>query len=192
MSDAAVRRMSLDEFLVWDDGTDTRYELIGGFPVAMAPGVEGHWTLSVRLATRIDAALSIRRPCRAGAEVGSLDPDRNDTYFVVDIGVTCAPYDRRRQYMQDPILLVEILSPGTERHDRKIKVPVYQRIVSVQEILLVDSDSRYAEIHRRQGEQWIIQIITEPEGMIPLASVGIEIPMAELYEGFTFSDGPEN
>ena len=94
--------------------------------------------------------------------------------------------------MQDPILLVEILSPSTERHDRKIKVPVYQRISSVQELLLVDSDSRYAEIHRRQGEQWVIQIINKPDGMIPLASVGIEIPITELYEGFTFSDGPEN
>lgn len=191
MSDVAIRRMSLEEFLVWDDGTDTRYELIAGFPVAMAPGMEGHWTLSVRLTTRIDAALSTRRPCRAGTEAGILDPDRNDTYFVADIGVTCVPVDRRRQYMLDPILLVEILSPSTERNDRKVKVAAYQRIPSVQEILLVDSDSRYAEIHRRQGEQWIIQIINRSGGAIPLASIGIEIPMSELYEGFTFAGDPE-
>ena len=151
MSEAAIRRMSLDEFLVWDDGTDTRYELIGGFPVAMAPGLEGHWTLSARLTTRIDTALSGRRPCRTGTEAGILDPDRNDTYFVADIGVTCAPYDRQRQYMQDPILLVEILSPSTERHDRKVKVPTYQRIASVQEILLVDSDSAVCRIPSAAG-----------------------------------------
>ncbi len=192
MSDAARKHMTLNEFLLWDDGTDTRYELIAGFPVAMAPGLEGHWTLSVRLTTRIDAALSGRRPCRVGTEAGILNPDRNDTYFVADIGVTCAPYDRRRQHMQDPILIVEILSPSTERHDRKVKVPAYQHIASVQEILLIDSDSRYAEIHRRQGEQWIIQIITQSDGTIPLSSVGIEILMAELYEGFTFADDPEN
>ncbi len=191
MSEAAIKRMTLNEFLGWDDGTDTRYELIAGFPMAMAPGLEGHWTLSARLTTRTDAALSGRRPCRAGTEAGILDPDRNDTYFVADIGVTCAPYDRRRQYMEDPIFLVEILSPSTERHDRKAKVPAYQRITSVQEILLVDSDSRYAEIHRRQGEQWIIQIITKPDGTIPLSSVGIEISMADLYEGFDFSDAPQ-
>ncbi len=190
MSDVAIKRMTLEEFLVWDNGTDTRYELIGGFPLAMAPGLEGHWTLSVRLTTRIDAALSRRRPCRAGTEAGILDPDRNDTFFVTDIGVTRAPHDHRRQYMQEPILLVEILSPSTERHDRKIKVPAYQRIPSVQEILLVDSDSRYAEIHRRQGEQWMIQIINTPDGLIPLASIGIEIPLTELYEGFVFTGEP--
>jgi hypothetical protein len=122
MSDVAIKRMTLEEFLAWDNGTDTRYELIGGFPMAMAPGLEGHWTLSVRLTTRIDAAL--------------------------------------------------------------------QRIPSMQEILLVDSDSRYAEIHRRQGEQWMIQIINTPDGLIPLASIGIAIPLTELYEGFVFTGEP--
>ena len=191
MSEAAIRRMNLDEFLVWDDGTDTRYELVGGFPLAMAPGMEEHGVLAARLAARLESALAGRPPCRAVAEAGILDPDRADTFFVVDIGVTCAPRERRRQYMQDPILLVEILSPSTERHDRKVKVPAYQRIASVEEILLVDLDSWYAEIHRRQGEQWIIQIITKPDGIIPLSSAEIEISMAGLYEGFDFSDAAE-
>jgi Uma2 family endonuclease len=190
VSEAAIKRMSLDEFLVWDDGTDTRYELVAGFPLAMAPGMEEHGVLAARLAARLESALAGRRPCRAVAEAGILDPDRADMFFVVDIGVTCAPHERRRQYMQDPILLVEILSPSTERHDRKVKIPAYQRIASVQEILLVDSDSRYAEIHRRQGEQWIIQIITKPDGTIQLSSVGIEIAMSDLYDGFDFSDAP--
>lgn len=192
MSDAAVRRMTLEEFLVWDDGTDTRYELIAGCPMAMAPGMEDHGVLAARLAARLENALISRRPCRAIAEAGVLDPDRADTFFVVDIGVTCAPREGGRQYMQDPILLVEILSPSTERHDLKVKVPAYQRIPSVQEILLADSDSRYSEIYRRQGEQWIIQIANEPHGTIPLASAGIEIAMSELYEGFTFAGDPEN
>ena len=48
-----------------------------------------------------------------------------------------------------------------------------------------------AEIHRRQCEQWVIQIITKPDGTIPLSSVGSEILMSELYEGFTSTDGPE-
>jgi hypothetical protein len=34
MAEVARRPMTLDEFLRWDDGTETHYELIGGFPVA--------------------------------------------------------------------------------------------------------------------------------------------------------------
>jgi Uma2 family endonuclease len=37
MSELAVERMTLAEFLRWEDGTDTRYELLYGVPVAMAP-----------------------------------------------------------------------------------------------------------------------------------------------------------
>jgi Uma2 family endonuclease len=52
---AAKRRMSLQEFLRWDDGTDRRYELIDGMPVAMAPPAEAHRFL---LANRSSGPLS--------------------------------------------------------------------------------------------------------------------------------------
>lgn len=188
MADAAIRAMTLEEFLRWDDGTDTRYELIAGFPVAMAPPMEAHGTLAAFITARLENRLASRRPCRAVVEAGVLHPDRSDMFFVADVAVTCAPREPRRQYLQDPILVVEVLSPSTERHDRRTKVPAYQRIASVEEILLVDSESRYAELHRRQGEQWVIQLIIGDSGVISLASVGGEIPMAELYEGLTFAE----
>jgi Uma2 family endonuclease len=188
MAEPATRRMTLDAFLAWNDGSDTRYELIAGFPVAMPPPSEAHGMLAVRLAARLEAALANRRPCRAAAEAGILDPDRADAFFVADIGVTCAPYDARRQHMQDPILLIEILSPSTERHDRRVKVPAYRRIQSVQEILLVDADGRYAELHRRHGDVWIIQIGVGDGSVISPASIGSEISMSELYEGLTFPE----
>jgi Uma2 family endonuclease len=183
MAEPAIRPMTLDEFLRWNNGTDTRYELVGGFPLAMTPPSEPHGALAIRLGARVDASLASRRPCRAVAEAGIVHPEHADDFFVADIAVTCAPVDRRRQYMSEPILLVEILSPSTERHDRRVKVPVYQRIPSAQEILLVDSEEHYAELHRRQGDQWIIQISIGPAAVIALASVGSEISMSELYEG---------
>jgi hypothetical protein len=61
----------------------------------------------------------------------------------------------------------------------------------VQEILLIDSESRYAELYRRQGEQWLIQLIIGDSGAISLASAGIEMRMSELYEGFVFPEDEE-
>ena len=75
------------------------------------------------------------------------------------------------------------LSPSTERHDRRIKLPAYQRIESLREIVLIDSDMPFAELYRRQGEFWTVQSIQGTDSMLPLASIGIEIAMAELYEG---------
>ena len=88
MAELAVKPMTLDEFLRWDDGTETHYELIGGFPVAMAPPTEAHRILAMRLGSRVDAALSHRRPCNAQIEAGVIRPDRADTYFEADIAAT--------------------------------------------------------------------------------------------------------
>jgi len=189
MADLAVKPITLEEFLRWDDGTETHYELIGGFPVAMAPPAEVHRVLAVRLVTRIDGALSARRPCNAQVEAGVIRPDRADTYFEADIAASCAPIKIGRQAIRDPFLIVEILSPSTERHDRRVKLPAYRQMETVQEILLVASDERYAELHRRAGKRWITEILRSDEARISLISVGVEIAIADLYEGIAFDGG---
>ena len=183
MSDPALRPMTLDEFLRWDDGTDTRYELIGGFPVAMAPPARAHGLIGARLVARLEEALRRRRPCSTQIKAGILHPDRSDTFFVADIAVTCAPYQPGDQSVEEPLLLIEVLSPGTERHDRRVKLPAYQRIGSLREIVLIDTDMPFAELYRRQGDFWTVQSIQGIEALLPLASIGIDIAMAELYEG---------
>ena len=85
--------------------------------------------------------------------------------------------------VEDPILVVEVLSPGTERHDRRTKVPAYREIETVNEILLIDSEAPYAEILRREGGVWYRQIIRGRDAELRLASVELRLPMAELYEG---------
>jgi Uma2 family endonuclease len=180
--------MTLDDFLTWEDGTDTRYELIGGFVVAMAPPAPAHSALVTRLGVRIEAALASRRPCMTYTEAGILRQDRADSFFVADIAVSCTPIAPRRQSVEDPILIVEVLSPSTEVHDRRFKVTAYREIETVQEVLLVGSDTRYAELHRRAGEQWIVEILRGAGDTIRLTSVGAEIGLADLYDGIVFDD----
>jgi Uma2 family endonuclease len=188
MVESAVKPMTLEEFLHWDNGTETRYELIGGFVVAMAPPAEAHSILAVRLVTRIDAGLSGCRPYRAQIEAGVIRPDRADTYFVADIAATCAPIAPERQAIKDPFLIVEILSPGTERRDRRLKLPSYRQIETLQEILLIASDERFAELHRRVGAQWITEILRGNDGTLVLTSARIEIPMSDLYDGIVVGE----
>ena len=183
MADPAIKPMNLDEFLRWEDGSETHYELIGGFPVAMAPPAEAHRMLAVRLVTRIDAALARRRPCNAQIEAGVIRPDRADLYFEADIAATCEGNEIGRQAIKNPFLVIEILSPSTERHDRRIKLPAYRDIASIGEIVLVASDDRYAELHRRTDNHWLIEIVRGGDAVLKLTSVAIDIPLAELYDG---------
>jgi Uma2 family endonuclease len=186
MADPAIRRMTLEEFLWWDDGTDTKYELIDGFPVAMAPPAEAHRILAVRLVSQIEAKLAAQRPCNAQIEPGVLRPDRADSYYIPDIAVTCRPNEPGRQAMVDPILIVEILSPSTERSDRRLKLPAYQTMESVREVLLIDADSYHAEVYRRENSHWGIELVRGAEATLVLASIDLRIAMAELYEGIAF------
>ena len=189
MAEPAIRRMTVDEFLRWDDGTDARYELVDGFVVAMAPPVPRHGTLTLRLGGAIDAALRTRPPCSAHGEAGIVRPDRDDTFYVADIAVTCDPLQPDDQLIRNPILIVEILSPSTATFDRNRKVPDYRRIASVQEILLLDSASVFAEVLRRDGDRWITEIVQGPTSTLSLGSVPITIPMAELYRGLPLPEG---
>jgi Uma2 family endonuclease len=183
MAEPAIGHMTLEEFLRWDDGTDTRYELIDGFPVAMAPPAEAHRMLALRFGSRIDAALAGRRPCNAQIEPGVVRPNRADSYYVPDIAVTCQRNEPGRQAMVDPILIVEILSPSTERTDRRLKLPVYQAMESVREIMLIDADSHHAELYRRENDHWGIQLVRGTEANLVLTTVDLRISMSELYEG---------
>jgi Uma2 family endonuclease len=188
MSEAAAKRMTVAEFLRWEDGTDTRYELLGGCPVAMAPPAIAHGILALRLGARIDAALRSRSPCFGQSEAGIARPDRNDTCYIADLAVTCTPPERDQQLLQDPLLIVEILSPGTALYDRQTKVSDYRRIPSVQEILLIDSASIFAEVLRREGDRWITEVVRGPQAILSLALIGLTAAMSELYEGIDLPD----
>jgi len=191
MPELAIKPMTLEDFLCWDDGTDTHYELISGFPVAMAPPAEAHRILAMRLGSRIDAALSIRRPCNVQSEAGVIRSDRADTYFESDLAATCEPNEFGRQAIKNPFLIVEILSPSTERHDRWVKLPVYRQIGTVQEILFIGSDGIHAELHRRSGAQWITELLRGTEAVLNLTSVPLEIPLSELYAGIALPEEDE-
>lgn len=181
MAEPAIKRMTLAEFLRWEDGTNTRYELVRGVVVAMAPPTPRHGALFVQLAGAIDAVLEAKPGCTAYGEAGIVRPDRNDTFYVADIAVSCDPPDPDDQYLRNPILIVEILSPSTVDFDRNTKISEYQSIPSVQEILLLDSGRMFAEVLRREGDRWVTEIAQGPTASLTLRSVPLSIPMAALY-----------
>jgi Uma2 family endonuclease len=191
MSERALRLMDVSEFLGWEDGTDTRYELIGGAPVAMAPPARPHRILAVQLAAELRSACRLRSPCIAESEAGIALSYRDDTCYIADLVVTCSPPSSEERLVRDPVLIVEILSPSTASFDRQTKVPDYRRIASVQEILLIDSRSIFAEVLRRDGERWLTEIVRGADATLTLASIGFAVRMANLYEDIDFAE-PES
>jgi len=175
--------MTVDEFLRWNDGTDRRYELIDGFVVAMAPPAHAHGRLAVRLGGAIDTALRSRPTCFVQSEGGIVRPDSDDTCYIADLVASREASEPGDRLIRAPFLIVEILSPSTTAFDRLHKVADYRRIGSVEEILLIDSESVFAEVLRREGDRWITEIVQGPAATLSLSSLPFNIAMAELYDG---------
>ena len=178
MADLAEKRMTVAEFLTWDDGTDTRYELIDGRPVAMAPVAPSHSVIVLNLGHELKSRL--KPPCYAGSEAGVERPERDDTFYEADIVVSCTPIMPDMAAMPDPALVIEVLSPSTIEHDRGRKTYDYRRIPSVQEIVLVASEQRYVEVWRRRGAKWEVEDLIG-DAVLELEAVGISIPFAAIY-----------
>jgi Uma2 family endonuclease len=178
MADVAEKRMTVAEFLQWNDGTDTRYELIDGRPVAMAPVAPSHSVIVANVTHELKSRL--QRPCYVGSEAGVERPGRDDTFYEADIVVSCTQVTPGMAAIPDPVAVIEVLSPSTLEHDRGRKAYDYRRIPSVQEIVLVASEQRHVEIWRRRGAKWEVEDLIG-DATLELQTVGVEIPFAAIY-----------
>jgi Uma2 family endonuclease len=171
-------RMTVAEFALWHDGTDTRHELVRGRVVAMAPPSGRHAVLARNLFRALDRQL--RPPCGAmfGAGVArSLD---DDECRIPDVFVTCGPTPE--QAFLDPRLVVEVLSPTTERDDRTAKLDFYKSLPSVEAVLLVAQDRRLVQLHAREGRRWTARDYAGSATVL-LAGLGIALDFDEVYAG---------
>ena len=109
MAEPAGKLWTLDEFLAFDDGTDTRYELIAGEIVAMTPPSAIHGALAARLAILFGRELSRRGEVALSAGIVPASPH---AYYQADLAVTCAPVTGQ-PFVGAPRVIAEVLSPST-------------------------------------------------------------------------------
>jgi Uma2 family endonuclease len=185
MAEPARKLWTLDEFLAFDDGTDTHYELIGGEIFAMTPPADLHSVLAGRLGTTIGSKL--KRPYEVAIEAGILLPDRADTYYQADLAVTCSRPTGQR-FVAEPQVIVEILSPTTADVDYLRKLPDYRAIPSVEDTLLVFSTEPRIEHWRREADGWKVQDL-RGEGIVRLQAFEVAIALADLYEDLLPAEG---
>ncbi len=179
MAEPARPPMTLGEFLEWDDGTDTRYELIHGVPVAMAPASHVHGVVAGNIGRHLGNAL--RPPCSAVPQAGVLRGDVQDALLIADIAVSCTPARPGQRWIPDPVLIVEMLSPSTADHDPGTKARLYRDLPSLREILFVSSETPFATLWHRVENAWLVQDLIG-DAVLRLESVGVDLPMALVYE----------
>ncbi|MDC0667574.1 Uma2 family endonuclease [Nannocystis radixulma] len=183
--------VTLADFYALDWGDDIRRELHDGQVVAMAPPKNAHGTIVINLGAALKAALRGRRPCRVQTEAGIIPPSREHSYYQADLLVTCEPSRPGERDVQAPLFICEVLSESTELFDRRCKIPEYRALASVRELLLVDSERMFVELHRRIDERrWLTEILQRPSDHLALETADLTLTLTELYEDVAL--GPAN
>ena len=175
--------MLVDEFMAWDPGDGRRWQLVDGVPQAMARTHRTHGTLVVDLAARLWNHVRERGlPCSVVAEPGIRPHVQGATNVrIPDLGVTCSPYTDEQSVLEQPVVLIEVLSPSNQAETWS-NVWTYTTIPSVKEILILRSATIGAELLRRQPDgAWPERPDASVEGDIVLDSLGFRVALVELY-----------
>ena len=180
----AYKLLSVEEFLDCCPNDQRHYQLIDGVIVAMAPPAIPHQIIAGNLTFELGAALRANRPhCTVRSQAGIAPQGlAGRNHFETDITVTCEP-GGYKGIAAEPVLIVEIQSPSTERDDHFVKLPEYQAIPSLREILYVESEQVAATLYRREADGWETIEISGSDGRLQLATIGLDIPLAALYRG---------
>ena len=85
----------------------------------------------------------------------------------------------------DPVVIFEILSPSTAAVDRIVKAREYQATPSVRRYVMLEQDRVGATAYVRAGDSWTHEILAA-DSVLALPEVGVEVLLAELYDGIVF------
>ena len=181
-----TQKMTAEEYLEWESKQELRHEYIDGEILAMTGGTIPHNSIALNFYTVLRPHLR-QRGCQANVSDAKVKPSQLSRYFYPDLVVTCDSDDlNARDFIQNPKIIVEVLSPGTETYDRGDKFKYYRQISSLQEYILVDSEEIIVEVYRRgEGKMWLYYEYEAGE-TIALESIEFECAIELLYEGIIF------
>ena len=183
MNLALRKPMTLAEFLAWEERQPLRYEFDGIGPVAMTGGTAGHAQIQRNLAFALTARVRGARCQFFGSDLKFQAAEGHIRY--PDGMIVCSPVDRNATVVHDPVVVFEVLSPSTTRDDRIVKAREYQATPSVQRYVMLEQDGVGATVYARLGDVWTHEILVA-DSVLALTEIGVELPLAELYEGLVF------
>ncbi|MEQ8537543.1 MAG: Uma2 family endonuclease [Coleofasciculus sp. D1-CHI-01] len=176
-------KMSFEDYLEWESQQEIRYEYVKGEVFAMTGGTIPHNDIALNLYRALYPHLR-SRSCRVNVSDVKVQVSPKSIYYYPDVIVSCDPEDlNARKFIQNPKLIVEVLSPGTSAKDRGEKFTYYLKIPSLQEYILIDSETISVERYSRgEGRMWLYYPYQAGD-TITLSSIEFEFPIELLYEG---------
>jgi len=172
--------LSVAEYLAGEKESQVRHEYVDGQVYAMAGASDRHNRIAGNLYARLLAHLS-GGPCEPFISDMKLMVDPV-VYYYPDVVVACDPPGGDPYSRAQPRLVIEVISPTTERIDRHEKLTAYCNVPTLQEYALISQDEMLIEIRRRRDDgQWESEAFSQPEEQFQFTSVGLRLSVGDVY-----------
>ena len=183
--------VSVEDYLAGELVSPVKHEYLGGVVYALA----GARNLHNVIAGNIFGALYVRLrggPCR---------PFNSDTkirirfpilrFYYPDASVICRPNPQTDSFQDEPAVLFEVLSRRTRRLDEGEKKDGYLTIPSLAVYVLVEQETAAVVAFRRSEGGFVREVYQGLDAVLPLREIGLDVPLAEIYETVEFAPEPE-
>ncbi len=177
MAAATIREdwpRTIEEFDAWHARQPARWEFQWGRVSLMAPASMNHSIIKQNLFAILRTALA-GTPCRAYVDGPQIRTD--EISAIPDVVVTCSPIDLSTPVIAEPVIIVEIMSPSSERDDAGLKWLSYSKIASLNHYIVVSQEQRQILVHTRAGDLWHERFISE--GAIRLDDPPVRLDIEE-------------
>jgi len=179
-------RMDKSEFLTWVQAHEGRYELVGSRVVMMTGGSRGHAILVRKLAAALEKRLDSSRWTVLTSDFGvDVEPS---TVRYPDVVVDVAGGRLKDLTATAPAVIAEVISPSSAKDDLGVKADEYVRLPSLSAYLVLAQDEAKALVWLRGARAFSSKrrVIEGLDAMIEIASLGIDVPLAEVYAGLEY------
>ena len=176
--------ISIEDYLEGEQHTDTKHEYLAGQVVAMGGASDKHGLIAGSLYAALLPAAR-RKGCQlfiADMKV-RVNHDSDSYFYYPDLLLSCQPDDRESAYYRrHPCLLVEVLSPSTERIDSREKLLAYRLLSSLREYLLLRQDRVQADLYQRSDAgRWQHHTFTQPGDLLALRCLDASVSLRDVY-----------
>jgi Uma2 family endonuclease len=174
-----------EQYLEIERAAEFKSEYYDGEMFAMAGARANHNLIVANSIFQL--TLQLRpKPCRTYPSDMRTRVGSNRRYTYPDVVVVCGEpqyLDEQQDTLINPTLIVEVLSPSTEKFDRGKKFAYYRSIESLVHYLMISSDRMSAELYTRETDgRWVLSPAEQPNDVIDLPAINARLTLADLYE----------
>jgi Uma2 family endonuclease len=185
-----LRTYTPEEYLQLEAAAEYRSEYRDGVIIPMAGGTTNHNEICLNLATNLRLGLKKQNYRVYMTDVRLWIPRyRQYTYPNVMLIKGEPIYtDQGTTTVTNPIMITEVLSQSTQNYDQGDKFTYYRSLPSMEEYILISQKHYHVmQYTKTEAGKWLLSEYETEDSLIQLASVNLELNLAEIYTNVDFN-----